>query len=390
MGPRQRAARSHPHRPHRRGARRWRSAPTGTGWPPPASTRRCGCGTPTPSHGAPLTGHTAGVRGGVSPDGHRLASASVDTTVRLWDPPPASRSAPPLTGHTGGVRRVAVSPDGTGSPPPAATRRCGCGTPPPGSRPRHPHRPHRRGAGGGVQPRRAPGWPPPAPTARCGCGTPHRPADRRHPSPATPAAVRAVAVSPDGHRLASAGADAHGADLGTPTPASRSAPTLTGHTGAVRGVAVSPDGHRLASASVDATVRLWDPDTGQPIGATLTGHTGAVTACGVQPRRAPPRLRQRRRHGAGVEPRHRPADRRPPHRPHRLGEGVAFSPDGHRLATAGDDKTVRLRPALASPDMLCAKLTADMSRQQWHEWISSDPSIGYVELCPGLPIPADA
>ena len=27
----------------------WRSAPTGTGWPPPATTARCGCGTPTPA-----------------------------------------------------------------------------------------------------------------------------------------------------------------------------------------------------------------------------------------------------------------------------------------------------------------------------------------------------
>ena len=28
----------------------WRSAPTGTGWPPPATTARCGCGTPTPAN----------------------------------------------------------------------------------------------------------------------------------------------------------------------------------------------------------------------------------------------------------------------------------------------------------------------------------------------------
>ena len=81
-----------------------------------------------------------------------------------------------------------------------------------------------------------------------------------------------MVFSPDGHRLATASKDGTvrvwNPDTGQPVGA-----PLTGHTSTVSGVAFSPDGHRLATASYDRTVRLWNPDTGQPLGDPLTGHT---------------------------------------------------------------------------------------------------------------------
>ena len=68
-----------------------------------------------------------------SPDGRRLASASEDRTVRVWDAATGQETLT-LKGHTDFVTGVAFSPDGSGSPPPPTTGRCGSGTPPPGRR----------------------------------------------------------------------------------------------------------------------------------------------------------------------------------------------------------------------------------------------------------------
>ena len=66
---------------------------------------------------------------------------------------------------------------------------------------------------------------------------------------------------------------------------------------------------------------------------------------------------------------------------------MAFSPDGQRLASSNADATIRLWPAVGKPEMLCDKLAANMSRQQWRNWVS--PDVSYVTQCPGLPIPPD-
>jgi WD40 repeat protein len=73
--------------------------------------------------------------------------------------------------------------------------------------------------------------------------------------------VWSVAFSPDGKRLASAGADGSVRvwDLAT----RQMVQTLRGHAGFVNQVVFSPSGQRVASASDDGTVRVWDLENGR-------------------------------------------------------------------------------------------------------------------------------
>ena len=46
----------------------------------------------------------------------------------------------------------------------------------------------------------------------------------------------------------------------------------------------------------------------------------------------------------------------------------------------------RLRQQMACQEPLRIT-TTNMSHKQWRDWVS--PDIGYIQACPGLPIPAD-
>lgn len=45
----------------------------------------------------------------------------------------------------------------------------------------------------------------------------------------------------------------------------------------------SPDGTRLATCSMDKTVRVWDPETGKPLGQEFRGHAKWVLAVAWEP-----------------------------------------------------------------------------------------------------------
>lgn len=83
--------------------------------------------------------------------------------------------------------------------------------------------------------------------------------------------VRAIAFSPDGEVVLTAGGD--GRIIWWPTAADAPEPirTIDAHQGWVRSLAVSPDGQFLASAGNDNLVKLWRVDDGSSV-RTFSGH----------------------------------------------------------------------------------------------------------------------
>jgi len=179
-------------------------------------------------------GHTAAVISlALSPDGQRLASASLDRTVRIWDS--ATGKLLSSLDHPRGARSVSFSPDG------------------------------QRLASGGMDK-----------TVKIWDSTTGKElfALQRHSGP-----VVCVAFSPDGQRLASG-------DLAwikvSDSATGKLLMALKGHAGEVHCVAFSPDGRVLASGSLDNTVKVWNSATGKQL-LSLKGHTGWLTCIAFSP-----------------------------------------------------------------------------------------------------------
>jgi WD40 repeat protein len=237
-----------------------------------------------------------------SPDATRLASASHDRTVRVWNL--AQPGDPPLTmsGHGGPVQGVAFSLDG------------------------------RRLASASVDH-----------TVRIWEAATGQLLHTlsRHTEP-----VQSVAFSPDGRHLASAGEDRvvriWNADKGLQEQ------VLRGHTQRIFQVAFSPDCWRLASASEDQTIKLWDVVGGREP-SNLAGRQGTVQGMALSP--------DGRTLATGS------SDKtvkfwdtdlgwasRAPWEDREAVTAVAFSADGRRLASAGAEGTVRVRTFPAGTD----------------------------------------
>ena len=156
--------------------------------------------------------------------------------------------------------------------------------------------------------------------------------------------VMSVAYSPDGSRIVSGGWDntiriwdaQSGQPVGEP---------LVGHDGNVYSVAYSPDGSRIVSGSGDNTIRIWNAQTGQPLGEPLAGHDGVVYSVAYSP------------DGSRIVSGSRDNTVRiwnaqtgqPLGEPLAGHDGdvysVAYSPDGSRIVSGSGDNTIRIRDA---------------------------------------------
>jgi WD40 repeat protein len=88
--------------------------------------------------------------------------------------------------------------------------------------------------------------------------------------------VLAVAYSPDGSRIVSGSLELKILD----SMSGQELTTLSGHTSQINAVAYSPDGSRIVSGSKE--LKIWDASLGQEL-ATLNGHTGSVSAVAYSP-----------------------------------------------------------------------------------------------------------
>ena len=106
-------------------------------------------------------------------------------------------------------------------------------------------------------------------------------------------------------------------------------------------VAFSPDGHTLVSGSSDRTLQRWDTATGQPVGPPIEGHKNQVYT--VAYNNFGTRIVSAGQDGTIIQSNAQTGQRIGPIIPAQSGVvwSVAYSPDGQRIVSGGSDGTVR-------------------------------------------------
>lgn len=137
-------------------------------------------------------------------------------------------------------------------------------------------------------------------------------------------AVNSVAYSPDSRSIISGSSD-HGLTLWD-VASGREIRTMTGHISDVNSVAFSPDGHTIVSGSNDHTTRLWDTTSGREL-QTLQSHSRNTQRNeDVTPERCDEK-------GCRIFISNPTGD---------AVKAVAFSPDGHAVASGSSGNSIEL------------------------------------------------